>query len=106
MLQESDAACYPVCQKCRVAGICDRPKLPDIPEPHIAKCRTPNPNSVPMVRGKCGCELVPLPILVIAKQEKVICDKHGITQIIKPSKPKKKRTGKTEIAGQQDLPPF
>jgi hypothetical protein len=108
MLNESDAACYPVCQKCRVAGICDRPKLPDIPEPHIAKCRIPSPNDMAMVLCACGCRNVPLPILMIAKTKNVICDQHGITRIVedKAAKSKKKGKGKPQVAGQQEIPPF
>lgn len=107
MLSESDAACYPVCESCRVAGVCTAPKLPPVKVPKPARFKSPNEYN--LIPAECGCRLVPVPILVIAKKENVICDIHGITRLRKEKPSKAKRnTGKPQIPGQReiDIPPY
>src|SRR6267154_611974 len=101
MLDEADAACYPVRLACRVASVCSKP-LPPLARKTAPRFKELNEYS--LMSAECGCRLLPVPIWVEFGVEKVICDVHGPTRITKPNPPKKSK--RSEVEGQEEIPPF
>jgi hypothetical protein len=97
------ARCFPVCGACREASACaSGPPAETMEKPSRSKDWAPN--TLKTVRLKCGCTGIPWPIVkLMGTKEQVICDRHGLTVILKDRKRNKR---KEQIEGQEEMVPF
>jgi hypothetical protein len=105
MINPDDAHCFPVCKACGETGVCVKGPIPEV---ITRKKHAWSPNQLQPEYLKCGCRGLPWPLIHVfgTNIKNVLCDRHGWTEIAKPSRQAKPRKTRPEVPGQIEIVPF